>query len=419
MEGLGRMTKIFIYGTHGSASIGVHAMAICIMTMVDKFIPHAQFTILSKYPHLDHKRYDQYNFNLRIVKYGVSNKLGILFAVLKECARADVVIFEAGDGLTDDRGIRFSIKQSFSLLLMTFMKKPVIIFPSSIGPYNTKFTRFLARISLNRVKSITAREEITKDHLREIGVNNPHVYFTADTAFILKPAPHERVQDIFSMEGISKDNGLLIGMNISQLINYRSKNIKLKGDYIELMARVADYLVDNLNATLILVPHEIFPKELKEIEGGSKQIGGDDIAAIKETFENVNKKHKVIPIVNDYTAAELKGIIGQCDLFIGARMHANIAAISMCIPTVAIAYSHKALGIMRMVGLEKYICDFRTMTFEELTAKVDNMWSNREKIVEKMAPKIEELKESIWLNGELVKDLLDSPKSSKEKGNNG
>jgi polysaccharide pyruvyl transferase WcaK-like protein len=264
MEGLGRMTKIFIYGTHGSASIGVHAMAICIMAIIDRFIPHAQFTILSKYPHLDHKRYDQYNFNLRMVEYGVS-KLEILFAVLKECTKADIVIVEGGDGLTDERGISFSIKQNFSLLLVTFMKKPVIIFPSSVGPYNTKFTRFLARLSLNRVKSITAREEITKNYLQEIGIKSP-VYFTADAAFILKPAPHERMQDILSMEGISKDNGLLIGMNISQLINYRSKSIKLKCDYIELMARVADYLVDNLNATVIFIPHEIFPKELKELE---------------------------------------------------------------------------------------------------------------------------------------------------------
>jgi colanic acid/amylovoran biosynthesis protein len=100
-------------------------------------------------------------------------------------------------------------------------------------------------------------------------------------------------------------------------------------------------------------------------------------------------------------------------------MHANIAAISLGVPTVAIAYSHKAPGIMRMVGLEKYICDFRTMTFEELTAKVDDMWSNREKIVEKMAPKIEDLKESVWLNGKLVKDLLNSSKIPQEKDSNG
>ena len=89
-------------------------------------------------------------------------------------------------------------------------------------------------------------------------------------------------------------------------------------------------------------------------------------------------------------------------------MHANIAAISMCIPTISIAYSIKAPGIMDMVGLDKYVCDFRTVTFAELISKIEDMLSNREKIVENMTPKIEDLKESVWLNVELVQDLLDS-----------
>lgn len=410
MEGSGMVTKIFLYGAYDQASMGVRAMAISIMTIVDRFVPHAQFTIISKNQHLDHKYYDQYNFNLKIAKCGVS-RVGMLFAMLKESAKADVVIVIGGDGFSEAGGIY----QSLGLLLMTFMKKPVIFFPSSIGPYNAKFTRFLARLSFNRVKSIIAREEITKNYLQEIGINKPPVYLTADAAFILKPAPPERVQEIFSKEGVGKGEEVLIGMNISQLVNYKSKNFQVKHDYIGLMAQLADYLVDNLNATVIFVPHEILPKEVKKLEVGSKRIGGDDITAIKETFEKVNKKHKVIPIVNEYTAAELKGIIGQCDLFIGARMHANIAAISMYVPTVAIAYSHKAPGIMRMVGLEKYICDFRTMTFEELTGKMEDMWSNREKIKREMIPKIENLKESVWFNGKLVKDLLDSSKISQEK----
>ena len=63
-----------------------------------------------------------------------------------------------------------------------------------------------------------------------------------------------------------------------------------------------------------------------------------------------------------------------------------------------------------MVGLEKYMCDFKTMTFEELKSKADNMWHSRGKIKEEMRPKVEELKESVWFNGRLVKDLLDKTK---------
>lgn len=412
-----KKNNIFILGADNLASKGVHAMAISTMMILRRYIPDARFTIVSTYPRAEHELYAPYNFNLRVVR-NKKSMWGKMLVLLKEYVKADMIVDLEGDGFSDEVGFVTSIEHGLPILVATFMRKPIILFPASIGPFNTKFTRFLARFSLNRVEGVVAREEITKKYLQEIGVKESLIYFTPDTAFILQEAPYERVKEIFLKEGIKKGEKALIGMNISQLLSYKSKKGEAKHDYIELMARIADYLAINLNAVVIFIPHSIYLKEAVEVKGETERIGGDDTTAVKEAFKRVKNKDKIIPIVNDYTAVELKGIIGQCDLFIGARMHANIAAISTCIPTVAIAYSRKAPGIMRMVGLKEYICDFRTMTFEELTAKVDDMWSNREKIVEKLAPKIAGLKESVWLNGKLVKDLLDSSKIPK-KGSNG
>ena len=413
-----RTNNIFIVGADNLASKGVHAMGISTMMILRRVIPDARFTIVSSYPKTVHELYAHYNFNLRVVRTK-ETMWGKLYVMLKEYVNADMIVDLKGDGFSDDAGFDKSIEHSLFILVATFMRKPILLFPTSIGPFNTKFTRFLAKFSLNRVEGVVAREEITKKYLQEMGVKESLIYLTPDTAFILPEAPYERVKEIFSKEGIDKGGKTLIGMNISQLLSYKFKKGETKHDYIALMAQIADYLTINLNAMVIFIPHSIHLKEAVEIKGETKRIKGDDTTAVKEAFKKVKNKDKIIPIVNDYTAAELKGIIGQCDLFIGARMHANIAAISLGVPTVAIAYSHKAPGIMRMVGLEKYICDFRTMTVGELTAKVDDIWSNREKIIEKMAPKIAELRESVWLNGKLVKDLLDSSKMPQEKGSNG
>ena len=399
------MVKILIIGAHSLMSIGMHAMAISTMAALSRFIPDAEFIIPSPYPEVENKLYSKYKFNLRVVKYGESPlKLKLIFCLLREYSRADIIICMYGDGFTDRTAIS-TIFHSFSILLGTILRKPVILYPQSIGPFKTKNRLLLARFALNRARSITARESITKNYLQKIGVNKPPIYLTADMAFILQPAPYERVEEIFLKEGISKDNNLLIGMNISQLINYRSKNSNVKYDYIELMAQVTDYLITNLNATIIFIPHSIYQKELMN---NRKNMEEEDIIAIKEAFAKVKNKHKVATITSNYTSEELKGIIARCDLFVGARMHANIAATSMCVPTIAIAYSIKAPGVMKMVGLEKYVCDFRTVTFAELISKIEDMLSNSEKIVEKMTPKIEDLKESVWLNVKVVKDLLDS-----------
>ena len=398
------MVKILIIGAHSLMSIGMHAMAISTMTALNRSIPDAEFTILSVCPEIEHNLYDKYGFNLRVVKYDESLlKLKLIFRMLREYVSADIIIGMYGDALIDVT-VGSTILYSCSILLASLLRKPFVLYPQSIGPFKTKLTMFLAKFALNRATSITAREEITKNYFQEIGVNKPAIYLTADMAFILQPAPQERIKEIFLKEGISKDNNLLIGMNISQLINYRSKNSKVEREYIELMAQVADYLITNLKATIIFIPHSIYQKEIMD----SRRDREDDIIAVNEAFAKVKNKHKVAAITSNYTSEELKGIIGRCVLFIGARMHANIAAISMCIPTISIAYSIKAPGIMEMVGLEKYVCDFRTVTFAELRSKIDDILSNREKIVEKMAPKIKNLKESVWLNVKLVKDLLDS-----------
>lgn len=398
------MTKILLIGGHSVMSIGMHAMAISTMAALNKSISNVEFTILSVCPEIEHNLYDRYGFNLRVVKYDESLlKLKLIFRMLREYLRSDVIIGIYGDALIDVT-VGSTILYSCSILLASLLRKPFVLYPQSIGPFKTKLTMFLAKFALNRATSITAREEITKSYLQDIGVNKPPIYLSADMAFILQPASRERIEKIFLKEGINKEDGLLIGMNISQLINYRSKNSNVECDYIELMAEVADYLITNLNATIIFIPHSIYQKEIMDIERNIE----DDVIAVNEAFAKVKNKHKVAAITSNYTSEELKGIIGQCDLFIGARMHANIAATSMCVPTIAIAYSIKAPGIMNMVGLEKYVCDFRTVTFAELISKIEDMLSNREKIVEKMTPKIEDLKESVWLNVKLVKDLLDS-----------
>lgn len=131
---------------------------------------------------------------------------------------------------------------------------------------------------------------------------------------------------------------------------------------------------------------------------------GEKIYKLTKSKENVDL------IKGDYSPEELKEIIWLCDIFIGGRMHANIAALSSCVPTMATAWSHKYYGIMRTVGQEKYVCNFKTMNFEELKSKVDDLWDNREKIREELKVKVEDQKKLAWFSGELVRDLLNRKK---------
>lgn len=332
--------------------------------------------------------------------------------VLEEYTKSDIVIEVSGDGLSGDYGI-FSILVSFSrIMTCILLEKPIAIYAQSIGPYNikwpilsreskilSKFCRFFARCVLNKVDLITVREDITLDILRKLGVTKPPIYLTADSAFLLPPAIDERIQEILSEYGVQstdKTIGLSVSRNISKL-QYDSESTKSYDHYKSLLLQIIDYIMEKFDVKIILIPHVTGPRDL-----------GDDRVIIREILQDIKNRKSVIGITEDLTPEELKGIIGRSELFIGSRMHANIAALSMEVPTLAIGYSHKTRGIARMAGQEEFVCDINTMTWAEIRDKIDTAWNNRQEISKEIKNNMIHIKEKAYYNGILIKELLDS-----------
>jgi polysaccharide pyruvyl transferase WcaK-like protein len=278
------------------------------------------------------------------------------------------------------------------------LNKPVVLYGESLGYFSNPILNSIAKFVFNRTKLILVREELSKRYLDNNNITMPKICVTADPAFLLNPVPQSSVFEILSKEGINGIQKPLIGINPSGLISrFRGEGYqKAEEEFANIMAKVIDNLVENLEATIIMIPHVYTPNV-------------DDRIAINLIFHKVKNKSKVKIVKNEYTPQELKGIIGQCDLFIGARMHATIASTSMLVPTVGIAYSHKMHGIIgEMLGQRKYILDIKELNYENLISTIKDAWGNREKIRKQLEIKIPKVKEKAMLNGKLVKELLDS-----------
>jgi polysaccharide pyruvyl transferase WcaK-like protein len=159
------------------------------------------------------------------------------------------------------------------------------------------------------------------------------------------------------------------------------------------MCQVVDGLVEKLGATVVLIPHDTDPML-------------DDRVVARRIAENVKHSAKVKVIDGMYTAPELKAIIGLCDLFVGGKMHANIAALTMCVPTVALQYGHKFHGIMSLLGQDEYVCD--QLTVHEVMSKAEHAWSNRASVSAELTTKATILKKRSLENAVLAADLLSS-----------
>jgi polysaccharide pyruvyl transferase WcaK-like protein len=265
------------------------------------------------------------------------------------------------------------------LLIGILLRKPVVVYAQSIGPFETVLTRFLARFVLNKVSLIIVRESISENYLNINRISRPDVVLTSDSAFLLDPISPIEAKSILAKEGVDVENRPIFGVAMSQIIHRwmfpDCRDSRRKYElYTDTMARVADYLVERFDSTVILLSQCI-----------GKFARHDDRIAAMETYRKVVHPDRVKVILGQYTPSELKGVIGCCQLMVSSKMHSAIAAVTMLVPTVVLAYSYKTQGIFgRKLGMTHLIVDVRHSNsktlFEEITEKIDHAWSSRKRI---------------------------------------
>ena len=101
----------------------------------------------------------------------------------------------------------------------------------------------------------------------------------------------------------------------------------------------------------------------------------------------------------------VKSSVSTCDVFIGSRMHANIAALSSGIPVIALAYSHKSLGIMKQFGLEDFVIDASNISRHNITTKLNGILSNYDELAGRVHSSLKSVRQSSVENMRPFKNL--------------
>ncbi len=315
---------------------------------------------------------------------------------LKEYYEADVILNTGGDGLTEDYGTPVNI--ILNLLPGIIFGKPVIIYGETIGTFLKWYNRTMTKFLLSRARFITVREKLSYHNVLAMGIKNKNLAVTADPAFLLNSAPPQKVNSILLKERIVSSRPL-VGLSVSKLFSrYKFSGFASKErnkNYLKIMAEAGDYIIEFLDCDIIFIPHVI------------DVPFNDDREVAKEIYSLMKNKKGVFFVDGEYTPEETKGIIGKCEFFIGARMHACIASASMTLPTISIAYSQKALGIMgEMLGLQDFVIDVKDMNFERLKSVIDLAWRNKNKIRKQLQIKIEIVKGQAMHNAKLIKKVI-------------
>lgn len=253
---------------------------------------------------------------------------------IKKC---DFIIdLTQGDSFTDIYGFRRFISYSMDKIIIERCGIPLVLGPQTYGPYHTKFAQRAAVNIIENAFSVFSRDESSAEYLRAIGVKRK-IQTATDLAFGL-PFHKGETKHVKKAAGISP-SGLLWPDRTEAAIT----KFQLKCDYERFTYEMVEIL-EREGYEVHLVPHV--------------GVDGNICDRIHTKYPNT-----VYPGIF-HNPVEVKSYIADMDVFIGARMHATIAAISSGVAVLPLSYSRKFQGLFDTLDYP-YLIDMVKMTTEE------------------------------------------------------
>lgn len=339
------------------------------------------------------------------IRVPILDKESKMFEALRAMANADIIISAPGGPYFGDLYTSHEIQEHLlHICISKILRKPVMIYGPSMGPFEKSWRNVIRKYILNKVEIITLRDHISMEYLDKLNLTNPLVYLTTDSAFQdIIDINKEEVKGILLKEKILTaqdkkiNKKILIGITPAGAEwNYRnSKNPREEQKkYNKIISKTIDYLINKFDATIVFFP---------QLYGNS-----DDMPLINEIVKMVNKKDNVKILSKTWNSEIQQAVISQMDLVIGNRYHSVIFALKGKIPTVCLAYEHKSVGIMHMVGLDQFVININYLTYENLIVTIDQAWNQREKIRKQLNSQMEIVRKRSLVNSKLAAALINS-----------
>jgi len=279
--------------------------------------------------------------------------------LLDAARKSDVVVIMAGDNFDVSPEYNFDGNSFLYCLLKEQNDAKLVMYDCSMGKENTNKTIVKG---FNKCDAVTARDSISLGNMTEAGVKDVKYY--PDPAFVME-------KETCSLpEGWKK--GKMMGLNLSNLI-LRSKYGGDKEKVLESYYNMINKVLDETDFSIVLIPHV---------------MNNADLSVLKVIYEKFKESDRVLLIENEkLSAPQLKYIISNCEVYVGARTHSTIAAYSTCVPTLVIGYSVKSIGIATdLFGTdEHFVVPVYSISDENaVTNEVMSLIENRNEIKKKL-----------------------------------
>lgn len=284
---------------------------------------------------------------------------------LRELCKCNYIVnITGGDSFSDIYGANNFNSVNKINRLAHILRIPYLFLPQTYGPFFSPQIKRKAIKALSKADLLLSRDEINAKFLANELPNNKIASYI-DVAFHLP----------FKFHNNHIEAGVNVGVNISQTLwdTPQECKIKLTCSYRDTLYAVINHLLSR-GCVVHIIPHVV---------NSDNHEDNEYYLSYRIWQEFNNPKVKLAPLF--LSPIDAKSYISALDLFIGARMHACIAAFSSGVPVLPMSYSRKFEGLFNStLGYEHIINLTEIGQIEEIKLRIDDILDNRDSVREEI-----------------------------------
>lgn len=416
--------KLCLFGAAPNTSnLGVSALYLSVMHAISKRYPDAQVTVFDYGPgprpdvlHFDgspfhftrcganwsrryYRRDNLINMRLSAALGGMGNP-GV-----RAISEADAVLdISGGDSFADLYGAKRFHSMTQTKLMVLRQGTPLVLLPQTYGPFEAPWAQRTARKIVREAGMAWARDAHSFETLKDLlgPALDPARHDTGvDVAFALPRAEPTDLPEQLARWIAPVRSRPVVGINVSGLIHNQgaegSHQFGFQSDYREIIREILSRFLTQSDANIVLVPHVLSGLDHYE----------SDPAACLRSAADFDDEPRLCVLDRRYDAMQMKWVIAQLDYFCGTRMHSTIAGLSSGVPTAAIAYSKKTLGVFETCGLGASVVDPRQMSMNDCLEGIWTSWEQREQAAATLAERLPAVKDAAQNQTNRIFDYID------------
>jgi len=285
----------------------------------------------------------------------------------------------------------------YYFLLARIFRKGFIAWTQSYGPFSTPLIRFLGKLDLKKQQVVFCRGQDSMEQVEAL-LPGKKVRSFPDVAISLEFDSKWADDYLAKLAGI--DPSRLITVSPSA-VNYGKTGPAGENRHVKTIIQLCQHLLDQ-QYHILLLPHTFRP--------GRHQPDNCDFGVCLLVKENFAENAAVRVLEEDLSPIELKSLISQAQLHIGARYHTIIAALSSGVPCVSLSWHHKYRDLMLMYGLEDFVYEeVESDAIDILLGQVDKMGSGlagyRSQLKEKQTEMLKQVEENTQMAAEIIRGI--------------